>query len=236
MTWQDIQSQVENLSPQSIIKNHHNQWTSVLDRCKRLLVSRMRLVRHVKKRRHLAKVCRSGRAQTPRHGSPKGTSKGTGKGSGKGKSKKRTPETCLRCGKQRHKNADCKFKTATCSNCGMVGHLKAVCRNTNTNTRLGRMQMAKHFDTWLFTVEDSNCDCIDVCRNTCVLDCLEYASWYVHFALWALVWATHGLSVVRAPQCAVGVLAGTHCGALRCPGRMASGAECQPFVVVLCWW
>ena len=38
-----------------------------------------------------------------------------------------------------------------------------------------------------------------VCRKTCVLDCLEYASWHVRFALWALVWATHGLPVVRAP-------------------------------------
>ena len=38
------------------------------------------------------------------------------------------------------------------------------------------------------------------------------------------------------PQCTVGVLAGTHWGALRCPGRMASGAERQSFVVVLCWW
>ena len=38
-----------------------------------------------------------------------------------------------------------------------------------------------------------------VCRKTCLLDCLEYPSWHVHFALWALVWATHGLPVVRAP-------------------------------------
>ena len=63
-----------------------------------------------------------------------------------------------------------------------------------------------------------------VCRKTCVLECLEYASWHVHFALWALVWATHCLPVIRA-QCTVGVLAGTHWGALRCPGRMESGAE-----------
>ena len=42
-------------------------------------------------------------------------------------------------------------------------------------------------------------DVRSVCRKTCVLDCLEYASWHVHFALWALVWATHGLPVVRAP-------------------------------------
>ena len=37
------------------------------------------------------------------------------------------------CGKEGHKKADCKFKTATCSNCGKVGHLRALCRNTNTH-------------------------------------------------------------------------------------------------------
>ena len=83
--------------------------------------AKMRLARHVEKRRHLAKVCRSGHAQTPRHGK------------GKGKGKQRTPATCLCCGKEGHKKADCKFKTATCSNCGKVGHLRAACRNTNTH-------------------------------------------------------------------------------------------------------
>ena len=58
--------------------------------------------------------------------------KGTGKGSGGSNSKKPTPEACLCCGKEGHKKADCKFKTATCSNCGKVGHLRAVCRNANT--------------------------------------------------------------------------------------------------------
>ena len=41
------------------------------------------------------------------------------------------PLTC--CGKEGHKKADCKFKTATCSNSGKVGHLRVVCRNTNTH-------------------------------------------------------------------------------------------------------
>ena len=38
-----------------------------------------------------------------------------------------------------------------------------------------------------------------VCRTTCVLDCLVHASLRRYFAVWALVWATHGLPVVRAP-------------------------------------
>ena len=42
-------------------------------------------------------------------------------------------------------------------------------------------------------------------------------------------------SPLFGPQCTVGVLAGTHWGALRCPGRMASEAGRQPFVVVQCW-
>ena len=95
----------------------------------------MRLAKHVENEDTWQKVCRSGNAQTPRHGNPKGTGKVSGKGSGKGKSKskQRTPETCLCCGKQGHKKADCKFKTATCSNRGKVDHLRAVCRNTNTH-------------------------------------------------------------------------------------------------------
>ena len=87
----------------------------------------------------------------------KGTRKGSSKG--KSKSKKRTPDTCLCCGKTRHKKTDRKFLTATCSNCEMVGDLRAVCRNTNTHThtRLRRMQMnrvqkslSKQFGAWLF--------------------------------------------------------------------------------------
>ena len=35
---------------------------------------------------------------------------------------------CWRCGKQNHKPASCRFKTARCHNCGKVGHLRAVCR------------------------------------------------------------------------------------------------------------
>ena len=69
------------------------------------------------------------------HVSPKGTGKGSGKGSRKckGKGKSRTSATCLCCGKEGHKKADCKLKTVTCSNCGKIGHLRAVCRNTNTH-------------------------------------------------------------------------------------------------------
>ena len=128
----------------------------------------MRLARHVENDDTWQKVCRSGNAQTPRHGSPKGTGKGSGKSSRKSKStsKKRTPESCLSCGKEGHKKADCKFKTATCSNCGLVGHLRAVCRNTN-NTH----EMEKDADepspevtvetVWCDTVDDGHCDCIE---------------------------------------------------------------------------
>ena len=35
------------------------------------------------------------------------------------------------------------------------------------------------------------------------------------------------------PQCTVGVLAGTHWGALRCPGRMATGTKRQPLSAAL---
>ena len=48
-----------------------------------------------------------------------------------------------------------------------------------------------------FQQDGNSVDSDPVCRKTCVLDCLEYASWHVHFALWALVWATDGLPVVR---------------------------------------
>ena len=131
----------------------------------------MRLARHAEKRGHLAKVCRGGNALTPRHGSPKSTRIGSGEGSGKskGKSKKRTPETCLCCGKEGHKKADCKFKTATCANFGKVGHLRAVCRNRNT------LEIEKDADepspevtdeaVWCMavgdTVDDGHCDCIE---------------------------------------------------------------------------
>ena len=49
------------------------------------------------------------------------------------KGKKRTLETCMCCGKEGQKKADCKFKTATCASCGEVSDLRAVCRNTNTH-------------------------------------------------------------------------------------------------------
>ena len=47
--------------------------------------------------------------------------------------KRRASETCMCCGKEGYKNADCKFRTAACLNCGKTGHLRAVCRNTNTH-------------------------------------------------------------------------------------------------------
>ena len=76
----------------------------------------------------------------------------------KGKGKKRTPETCMCCGKEGHKEADCKFKTATCSNCGMVRHLRAVCRNTNRHEiekdadepSPEVTSLWKKFDVWMF--------------------------------------------------------------------------------------
>ena len=42
-----------------------------------------------------------------------------------------------------------------------------------------------------------------------------------------LLWPPTASSFTR-PQCTVGLLAGTHWGALRCPSRMALGAERQP--------
>ena len=97
--------------------------------------------------------------------------KGSSKGKGKGNN--RTPETCLCCGKEGHKKADCTFKTATCSNCGKVGHLKAVCRNTNMH------EIDKDADepspevtveaVWCMavqdTVEDDHCDHIGKTRR-----------------------------------------------------------------------
>ena len=103
------------------------------------------------KRRHLAKVCRRGNAQTPRNGSPKGTGKGSG--------------MCLERGRTQESRS--KFRTATCSNCGKVGHLRAVCRNTNTH------EIRKDADepspevtveeVWCVAfqdaVDDGHCDC-----------------------------------------------------------------------------
>ena len=147
MAWQDIQTQVERY----LSTTYHHQSPQPID-ISAVLTSaecqscgsqthqrndcwyKEKPCRTCGKRRYLTKVCRSGNAQTPRHQSPKGTCKGSGKGSGKseGRGKKRTPEKCMCCGKEGHKTADCKSKTAECSNCGKVGHLTAVCRNTNT--------------------------------------------------------------------------------------------------------
>ena len=49
------------------------------------------------------------------------------------KGKKRPPETCLCCGEDGHRKADCKFKHVSRALCGNVGPLWAVCRNTNTH-------------------------------------------------------------------------------------------------------
>ena len=62
-----------------------------------------------------------------------------------------------------------------------------------------------------------------------MLDSLERASWHVRFALWAVGVGHPRPLRCSGPMCTVGVLAGTHWGALRCPVRMA-------LVVVLCWW
>ena len=43
-----------------------------------------------------------------------------GSGKGKGKGKRRASETCMCCGKEGHKNADSKFRTAACSNFGKI--------------------------------------------------------------------------------------------------------------------
>ena len=95
----------------------------------------MRLARNVENEEHLAKVRRSGNAHEDM-GAPRALAKVhvkvQARAKGKGKGKKRTPETCLCRGKEGHKKADRKFKTATCSNCGKIGHLREVCRNTNT--------------------------------------------------------------------------------------------------------
>ena len=117
----------------------------------------------------MAKVGRSGDAQTPRHGSNKGADEGSGKGSVKGTGKIRTPETCLCCGREGHKKAYCTFKTATCSNCGKVGHLRVVCRNTNTHeSDKGADEPNPEVTVeavWCKavrdTVDDGHCDCIE---------------------------------------------------------------------------
>ena len=68
-----------------------------------------------------------------------------------------------------------------------------------------------------------------VCRTTYDVHCLVHASLRRYFAFWALVWATHGLRVYGAPM-----YLACHCrDPLECPSKMASGAERQPFVVVL---
>ena len=73
-----------------------------------------------------------------------------------------------------------------------------------------------------------------VCWKTYVLDCLEYASWHVRFALWALVWATHGLGVVRAPVCR-GCPCQDPLGCPPMPRQDGIGSRAPTLVVVLCW-
>ena len=148
MAWQDIQTQVEKISPQSTSNNHHNRWTLALQRqIRSARAAEARLTREVsvgtktKRARLVANEdtwTRCAVAETHRNknsGRSKGAGNGTGKGSGKGKAKikRRASETCMCCGKEGHKNADSKFRTAACSECGKIGHLRAVCRNTNTH-------------------------------------------------------------------------------------------------------
>ena len=64
---------------------------------------------------------------------PRALEKALEKVQAKAKAKARAEHLKHVCGKEGHKKADCKFKTAFCSNCGKVGHLRAVCQNTNTH-------------------------------------------------------------------------------------------------------
>ena len=84
MASQDIQSTI-----------YHQQSPQPIDTSAVLTGAKMRLARHVEKRRPLAKVCRSGNAKTPRHASPKGTGTCSGKGSSKGKSNEHLPHDCV---------------------------------------------------------------------------------------------------------------------------------------------
>ena len=118
MAWQDVQTQVEKyLSTICHVQCHHHQWTSARRRqVKNARAAEARLTRAVsvgtetRRVRHVAnddtrrKFAGAANAQQPRTTSPNIVRKGTGKGfTGKGKSKdkKRPPETCLYCGKER---------------------------------------------------------------------------------------------------------------------------------------
>ena len=84
-------------------------------------------------------------------------------------------------------------------------------------------------------------DSVSVCRTTYVLYCLVHASLRRYFALWALVWATHGLPVYQAPM-----YRGCPCrDPLGCPplprqdgigSRAPTVCGCASLVVVdMCW-
>ena len=90
--WHDKTFILKSIKISTIIHSHHNQWTSAQVQNARTVDARhvkqtmagtmMRLRKTFGNRRHLAKICQSGNAQTPRHGSVTGTGKGSGKGSG----------------------------------------------------------------------------------------------------------------------------------------------------------
>ncbi len=46
-----------------------------------------------------------------------------------GPKKKRSDDTCYRCGNLGHAGSTCRHKDAKCHNCGKVGHLRKVCRS-----------------------------------------------------------------------------------------------------------
>ena len=110
--------------------------------------------------------------ETHRHqdtGASKALAEGQVKAKAKAKGKKRTLETCMCCGKERQKKADCKFKTATCSSCGKVGHLRAVCRITNSH------EIEKVADEPIpeVTVEEVWCMAVQDTLNDGHCDCTE---------------------------------------------------------------
>ena len=142
----------QNISLQSIINGHHNQWTAALLHIRRNDCGyKDETCKTCGKRGHVAKICRVVTHRQQEHGSPKGTGKGSGKGPSKCKGKKRTPDTV--CDVEKRK----------------VGHLREVCRITNTH----EIEKDAHepspevtFEAvWCMagrdTVGDGHCDCIE---------------------------------------------------------------------------
>lgn len=53
-----------------------------------------------------------------------------------GSSEKQTDKTfqCVRCGKNNHSPANCKYKSYKCNSCGKVGHLAGMCKTKGSNS------------------------------------------------------------------------------------------------------